>query len=133
MIVHRWIAGCGTGDDLWRWRDSTTVLCDEGGTRLEGTHGSFEWPVDLSAAQIDESIVLGKGLDDLSFQFWWTAPDEPFTADQSAMAVEADAETIRFELADRPEWRGRLRRFRLSWTGTTSPDTWLASIRFERK
>ncbi|MCZ6508754.1 MAG: hypothetical protein O7A04_12010 [Acidobacteria bacterium] len=107
-------------------------MCDEGGTRLKGTQGSFEWPVDLSAAQIDESIVLGKGLDDLSFQFWWSAPDEPFSVDRSVMAVEAGAETVRFELSDRPEWRGPLRRFRLSWTGTPSSGTWLASVRFQR-
>ncbi len=107
------------------------MQCDEGGTRLEGTHGSFEWPVDLSAAQIDQSIVVGKGLDNLSFRFWWSAPGEPFTPEQSAMPVAAAAETVRFELSDRPEWRGPLRRFRLSWTGTTSPDTWLASIRFQ--
>ncbi len=131
-IVHRWIAGCHTGDDLWRWRDSTTIQCDDGGTPLVGSQGDFEWPVDLEAAQIEEAILIGKELNSLTFELSWAAPDRPFAADHTTRGVRSDSETIHFELEGRPEWEGRLRRFRLSWTGVTTPDTWLASIRFQR-
>ena len=74
-IDRAWIAGCGTGADLWKWRDSTTVKCDAYGTYLIGTHGTFDWEVYFTGPEIDRLVVEGNDLDRVELELWWEPPE----------------------------------------------------------
>jgi len=134
-IIRSWVAGCGTGEDLWKYRDSTTVKCDDGGTVLLGSEGSLEWPVDLKGTEIDRLVVEGKELDRVLFELWWAAPEEPFRSERSVpqFASSTNSAEVIFELAASPEWKGELRRFRLAWSGTPSQDSRVTEVRVEKR
>ena len=134
-IIRSWVAGCGTGDDLWKYRDSTTVKCDEGGTTLLGTEGAFEWPVDLTGTQVDRLVVVGEGLDRVRFELWWAAPQEPFRSERSVapVALGTHSREVVFELAASPEWKGEVRHLRLAWGGTPSEDSRVTEVRVEKR
>ena len=134
-IIRSWVTGCGTGEDLWKYRDSTTVKCDEGGTPLLGTEGAFEWPVDLKWTEIDRLVVEGEELDRVLFELWWAAPEEPFRSERSVpqFSSSTNAAEVIFELAASPEWNGEMRRFRLVWSGTPSRDSRVTEVRVEKR
>ena len=134
-IIRSWVAGCGTGDELWKYRDSTTVKCDEGGTALRGTEGAIEWPVDLTGTEIDRLVIEGNELDRVRFELWWAAPEEPFRSERSVpqFSTSTDSAEVIFELAASSEWKGELRRFRLAWSGTPSEDSRVTEVRVEKR
>ena len=133
--VRSWVAGCGTGEDLWKYRDSTTVKCDAGGTALLGTKGAIEWPVDLKGTEIDRLVVEGEDLDRVRFELWWAAPEEPFRSERSVRPLVSgtDSREVVFELAASPEWKGEVRRFRLAWSGTPSQASRVTEVRVEKR
>lgn len=134
-IIRSWVAGCGTGEDLWKYRDSTTVRCDEGGTALLGTEGALEWPVDLTGSEIDRLVVEGEELDRVRFELRWAASEEPFRSERSAapLASTRNSSEVVFELAASPEWRGEVRRLRLAWSGTPSQNSRVTEVRVEKR
>jgi hypothetical protein len=134
ITVRYWVAGCSVSEDLWRYRrESKTVTCDARGRTLEGGQGALVWPDYVAADEIDTVIVEGEGLDRLELALWWSA-DDTFTPRRSVAAAGvgssgstpgstagAGSRAVRFELAGSPEWKGRVRRFQLTWTGRPSP------------
>jgi hypothetical protein len=128
------------------------VTCDARGRALEGTEGTLVWPDYLSASELDSLVVEGDGLEPLRFVLWWSDDDsftperslasaaqdwslaavarngalEPAARDEPAAADyrlgDRGAEVVRFDLSRAPEWQGRVRRFRLAWSGTPPPD-----------
>jgi hypothetical protein len=127
VTVRYWITGCSVSDDFWRLRKSTTVICDARGRSLEGSQGALVWADYLAAEEIDTLVVEGESLETIRFALWWAA-DDSFAPSRSMAAAEpvtseSGSRQIRFELAGAPQWRGRIRRFRLTWEGTPSPST----------
>ena len=133
--IRSWVAGCGTGEDLWKYRDSTTVKCDAWGTVLRGGEGDFEWPVDLAGSQIDSLVVEGDALGAVSFELFWAAPGARFTEERSALPVaeDTDEREVRFELAGSETWKGEIRRFRLVWKGRPSETSRVLEVRVEKR
>ena len=113
--IRSWIAGCGTGEDLWKWRDSTTVKCDAEGVELVGSEGAFEWPVDLLASEIDGLVAAGRGLGQLDLELSWSSPGEPFDSSRTVEPSLEEQDSVVFDLTGVDGWSGVLRRFRLSW------------------
>ena len=134
--IRSWVTGCGTGEDLWRFRLSTTVQCDDRGTPLTGSGGTFEWPVDLEASVIDGLIVDGERLDEIELRLHWTASDS-FTDERSATpegSVSPEggmsgSRNVFFDLRSEPEWQGQIRRLRLVWASDTSSSSRLHGVR----
>ena len=125
VTVRYWITGCSVSDDFWRLRKSTTVICDDRGRSLEGSRGTLTWADYLAAEEIDTLVVEGESLETIRFTLWWSV-DDSFTPDRSLAAVQpvsrdAASRHVRFDLATAPRWRGRIRRFQLTWEGTPSP------------
>ena len=121
LVVRYWVAGCSVSEDLWRYRKSSTVTCDERGRFLQTAHGSLTWPGYVTAGEMDTLIVEGEDLDGLRFELAWSA-DDTFPPGRSARPVTdgASSRAIRFDLRAAPEWQGRVRRFRLTWSGAPS-------------
>lgn len=130
QTIRSWVTGCGTGEDLWRFRLSTTVQCDDRGTPLSGSGGTFEWPVDLEASAIDGLIVDGERLDEIELRLHWTAGDS-FTAERWATPEGAVSgpRNVFFDLRSEPEWQGQIRRLRLAWISEESPSSRLYGVR----
>ena len=129
--IRSWVTGCGTGEDLWRFRLSTTVQCDERGTQLVGEGDALEWPVDLDAGVIDGLIVFGERLDEIDFRLSWTG-EESFSDDRSETAYATslpDSDNAFFDLRSEAEWQGTIRRLRLEWSGASPQRTWLHGVR----
>ena len=126
VTVRYWVAGCSVSEDLWRYRkESSTVTCDARGRYLTGESGALVWPDYLEASEIDALTVEGEGLEGLRFELAWSA-DDAFAPGRSLDPVEpiddgSRAREVRFELAAAPAWQGRIRRFRLTWSGAPSP------------
>lgn len=117
-----WVAGCSAPDDLWRYRKgSSTVTCDARGRWLESAHGVLVWPDYLDAADVDTIIVEGDALESLRFELSWSADDD-FAPSRSVTpdGDAANSREVRFTLRGAPEWRGLIRRFRLTWRGQPS-------------
>jgi hypothetical protein len=123
VTIRYWVAGCSVAEDLWRHRKSSTIFCDERGRTLESAHGVMAWPEYVMASEIDTLIVKGIGLEPLRFRLEWST-DDTFAPERSVQQVETvkDGE-VRFVLAGAPEWRGLIRRFRLTWTGDAPHDS----------
>jgi hypothetical protein len=113
-----WVAGCSAPDDLWKYRKgSSTVTCDPRGRTLASTNGMLVWPDYLIASDVDTVILEGEGLESLSFELAWSIDDD-FAPSRSVPQVARDgAGDVRFALSEAPEWRGLVRRFRLTWSG----------------
>jgi hypothetical protein len=113
-----WVAGCSAPDDLWKYRKgSSTVTCDPRGRTLASTNGMLVWPDYLIATDVDTVILEGEGLESLRFLLAWSTDDD-FAPSRSVPQVASAATTeIRFVLSEAPEWRGLVRRFRLTWSG----------------
>ncbi len=128
--IRSWVTGCGTGEDLWRFRLSTTVQCDDRGTPLSGSGGTFEWPVDLEASVIDGLIVDGERLDEVELRLHWTTGGS-FTAERWATPEGAVSgpRNVFFNLRSEPEWQGQIRRLRLAWISEESPSSRLYGVR----
>ena len=129
LTVRYWSAGCSVSDDLWRYRkESTTVTCDARGRALEGTQGTLVWPDYVTASEIDTLVVEGAGLEALQLALWWS-DDDSFKPDRSLAPSPSDrargtpTQVVRFDLSASPEWRGRVRRFQLTWNGAPARDT----------
>ena len=127
VTVRYWAAGCSVSEDLWRWRrESKTVTCDGIGRYLPGDSGTLVWPDYIAATEIDTLTVEGEDLAPLRFELSWSA-DDSFSPERSIVPVEPagprSPTAVRFELNGSPEWQGRVRRFRLTWTGTPSHAT----------
>jgi hypothetical protein len=126
VTVRYWAAGCSVSEDFWRYRkESKTVTCDERGRWLEGEQGVLVWPDYLAATEIDTLTVAGEGLDALHFELWWST-DDSFSSARSLRPAELPADEsgsrqVRFDLGRAPEWQGRIRRFRLTWSGHPTP------------
>jgi len=119
ITVRYWVAGCSVAEDLWKYRKSSTITCDARGRTLASAHGVMRWPDYLAASDIDTVIVEGEGLDGLRFELEWSG-DDTFDSGRSIEAT-AGASAVSFALGDAPEWRGTIRRFRLTWRGEPSP------------
>ena len=131
--VRSWVAGCGTGEDLWKWRDSSTIKCDPDGGPLTGTSGSFEWPVDLRSADFDTLVVEGVALGDLRWVLSWSSPEEPFVAERSSSSeLSSDAGCL-FDLDGIELWPGAVGRLRLDWTGTPSSTSRIVEVHATRR
>jgi len=123
VTVRYWVAGCSVAEDLWKYRKSSTIFCDERGRFLESAHGVMAWPEYLMASEIDTLVVSGVGLAPLRFQLEWST-DDTFAPERSLMQVDPPKDgEVRFVLAGAPEWRGLIRRFRLTWTGEPPRDS----------
>ena len=124
VTVRYWVAGCSVAEDLWKYRKSSTIFCDERGRTLESAHGVMAWPDYLMATEIDTLVVSGVGLAPLRFELEWSI-DDTFAPERSVkQQVDASSDReVRFVLAGTPEWRGLIRRFRLTWTGEPPHDS----------
>ena len=123
VTVRYWVAGCSVAEDLWKYRKSSTIFCDERGRTLESAHGVMAWPDYLMATEIDTLVVSGVGLAPLRFELEWSI-DDTFAPERSVkQQVDASSDReVRFALAGTPEWRGLIRRFRLTLTGQPPHD-----------
>ena len=123
VTVRYWVAGCSVAEDLWKYRKSSTIFCDERGRTLESAHGVLAWPEYLMANEIDTLVVQGVGLAPLRFQLEWST-DDTFAPERSLKQVDPPQDgEVRFVLTGAPEWRGLIRRFRLTWTGDPPRDS----------
>ena len=123
VTIRYWVAGCSVAEDLLKYRKATTIFCDERGRTLESAHGVMAWPEYLMATEIDTLVVSGVGLASLRFQLEWSS-DDTFAPERSLQQVQpANDGEVRFVLAGAPEWRGLIRRFRLTWTGEPPHDS----------
>ena len=123
VTIRYWVAGCSVAEDLWKYRKSSTIFCDERGRTLESAHGVMAWPEYVMANEIDTLVIQGVGLAPLRFQLEWST-DDTFAPERSLQQADPvkDGE-VRFELASAPAWRGLIRRFRLTWTGEPPHDS----------
>jgi hypothetical protein len=122
ITMRYWVAGCSAPDDLWKYRKgSSTVTCDPRGRSLESAHGALVWPDYLDAGDVDVIIVEGAALESLRFELAWSMDDD-FKAERSIEQDEgaANPREVRFTLRGAPEWKGLVRRFRLTWRGEPS-------------
>ena len=117
VTVRYWVAGCSVAEDLWKYRKSSTIFCDERGRTLASAHGVMAWPDYLMATEIDSIVISGEGLAPLDFALEWSI-DDSFAPERSVKQLETSSDReVRFVLAGLPEWRGLIRRFRLTWIG----------------
>jgi hypothetical protein len=133
LVVRTWVTACSSGDDMWPFRHSTTIVCEEEGEYLEGAEGSFDWPVNHPASEIDTLVVEGEALDSVRFRFWWAAVDEDLDPARFAdpVAERSSSEEVVFDLA-RPDWHGDMRQLRLTWVGTPTPSTRVTGARAQK-
>ncbi len=125
ITMRYWVAGCSVGEDLWKYRKgSSTVTCDPRGRWLESANGALVWPDYLHAGDVDVIVVEGDALESLQFELAWSADDD-FTPSRSVEqdAGSPDSREVRFTLRGAPEWRGLIRRFRLTWRDEPSRDS----------
>jgi hypothetical protein len=113
-----WVAGCSAPDDLWKYRKgSSTVTCDPRGRTLASTNGKLVWADYLIATDVDTLLLEGEGLESLRFELSWSTDDDFAPSRTVSQALATGATEIRFVLSKAPEWRGLVRRFRLTWSG----------------
>jgi hypothetical protein len=114
------VAGCSAPEDLWKYRRSSTVFCDARGRTLASAAGVLRWPDYLDAGDLDAIVVEGEELAGLDFSLAWSIDDAFAPSSVVPQARSSSATAVRFELAGAPDWRGTIRRFRLTWKGQPS-------------
>lgn len=134
-IDRSWLPGCGTGEDLWKARDSSVIVCDDG-IALRGLSDTIDWPVFFAAAEVDQLVIAGEGLEGFAFVLSWSGEGRHFTPDRTAVPTPTragigDAE-VRFDLAGIPLWSGEQRWLRLEWTRQVETPSRLHSVRAEK-
>ncbi len=99
---------------------------------LLGLDDIIEWPVFLSSDEVDELVVVGEGLEDLSADLSWTDDSREFDDERSTLPHSTTETELRFDLAGLPAWSGEQRWMRLRWSRSRESASRILAIRAEK-